>query len=138
VTSSLGRSGDVRRVLSDGQRRSSDLLSVHALLRATPASDAAAAPPGTDVVDPDAVRLTTVASKRVGNAVQRNRAKRMLREAARAVAWTPGHDVVLVARSATVTTPLDALIADVVRLGRGVGAVVPAGGPATVRAGGPR
>jgi len=128
VTSSLGRSGDVRRVLSDGQRRTCDLLAVHALVRDTPAHDPSAAPAGVGAVPADVVRLTTVASKRVGNAVQRNRAKRMLREAARAVTWTPGHDVVLVARTATVTAPLETLIAELVRLGRGLGAIVPAGG----------
>lgn len=129
MTSSLGRSGDVRRVLSDGQRRTCDLVALHALVRDTPTHDSTAAPAGIDRVPADAVRLTTVASKRVGNAVQRNRAKRMLREAARAVAWTPGHDVVLVARTATVTAPLETLTAELVRLGRGLGAIVPSGGP---------
>jgi ribonuclease P protein component len=122
VTSPLGRSGDVRRVLSAGARRTSDLLALHALARPEPGSSS----PGLADVDPGAVRLTTVASKRVGNAVQRNRAKRMLREAARAVNWTPGHDVVLVARTATVTASLDALTADLVRLGRGLGAIAAA------------
>jgi ribonuclease P protein component len=127
VISSLGRSGDVRRVLSDGQRRTSDLLAVHALVRVPGSPGGAAAIPGPEAVPGDAVRLTAVASKRVGNAVQRNRAKRMLREAARAVTWSPGIDVVLVARTATVTTSLEVLIAELVRLGRALGAIVPAG-----------
>ena len=50
--------------------------------------------------DDDTTRVAVVASRRVGNAVQRNRAKRLLREAARVVAWRPGHDVVLTARAA--------------------------------------
>lgn len=45
-------------------------------------------------------RLAVVASRRVGGAVQRNRAKRLLREAARGRTWSPGIDVVLVARKA--------------------------------------
>jgi len=45
-------------------------------------------------------RLAVLASRRVGGAVQRNRAKRLLREAARTHAWRRGADVVLVARSA--------------------------------------
>lgn len=45
-------------------------------------------------------RVAVVASRRVGSAVSRNRAKRLLREAARRVAWRPGTDVVLVARAA--------------------------------------
>lgn len=44
-------------------------------------------------------RLAVVASRRVGGAVQRNRAKRLLREAARTWSFGPGVDVVLVARA---------------------------------------
>jgi ribonuclease P protein component len=47
-----------------------------------------------------APRIAVVASRRVGSAVARNRAKRLLREASRHVAWSPGTDVVLVARAA--------------------------------------
>ncbi len=52
------------------------------------------------LVDDDraGVRLTTVASRRVGNAPVRNRAKRLLREAGARIDWAPGSDVVLVAR----------------------------------------
>lgn len=45
-------------------------------------------------------RVAVVASRRVGSAVARNRAKRLLREASRHVCWRPGTDVVLVARGA--------------------------------------
>jgi ribonuclease P protein component len=48
-------------------------------------------------------RIAVLASRRVGNAVERNRAKRVLRAAARTVAWSPGNDVVLVARAETGT-----------------------------------
>lgn len=51
-------------------------------------------------------RLTVLASRRVGGAVERNRAKRVLREAARTLSWRPGIDVVLVARAATASAPL--------------------------------
>jgi ribonuclease P protein component len=47
----------------------------------------------------EAVRVAVVASRKVGSAVARNRAKRLLREAARHVAWRPGTEVVLVARA---------------------------------------
>jgi ribonuclease P protein component len=45
-------------------------------------------------------RIAVVASRRVGTAVSRNRAKRLLREAARHIEWREGTDVVLVARAA--------------------------------------
>lgn len=46
----------------------------------------------------ESCRLTVVASRRVGNSPTRNRAKRLLREAAARISWPVGHDVVLVAR----------------------------------------
>lgn len=51
-------------------------------------------------------RLAVVASRRVGSAVARNRAKRLLREAARHVAWAPGTDAVLIARSSCAASQL--------------------------------
>ena len=60
----------------------------------------------TDAAEPDPVRIGFTASRKVGGAVQRNRAKRRLRAAARAVvpeAVVPGFDYVLVARAAVLT-----------------------------------
>jgi len=48
--------------------------------------------------------------------VQRNRAKRLLREAARTLAWRPGHDVVLVARAACAGSDLASVAAELTRL----------------------
>ena len=47
-------------------------------------------------------RYGFAAGKRLGGAVERNRAKRLLREAARALhpALAPGHDIVFIARNA--------------------------------------
>lgn len=61
------------------------------------------------------VRLGLTASRKVGNAVVRNRARRRLREAARqilAVHAAPGHDFVLVARGDTAERPWPDLIGD--------------------------
>ncbi len=63
-------------------------------------------------------RLGFTVTKKVGNAVRRNRTKRRLREAARAVlAETPltGHDLVLIGRDGTAARPFDDLKQDLRR-----------------------
>lgn len=69
--------------------------------------------------DPDLVRVGFTCSKKVGNAVARNRAKRRLREIARLalpMLGRPGHDYVLIGRrTATATLPLTQLQSDLTR-----------------------
>ena len=63
-------------------------------------------------------RLGLTASRKVGGAVVRNRAKRRLREVVRAFAKTQvagmpkGMDIVIIARTACATAPFDVLVAD--------------------------
>lgn len=65
--------------------------------------------------DLSGIRVGYTASKKVGNAVKRNRAKRRLREVVRQVLWSKGergHDYVLIARPATLDMTYDQLIRD--------------------------
>lgn len=80
---------------------------------------------------PDASRrLGVVASKRVGNAVERARAKRRLREAFRRQRTTLSapfsDDVVLVARRSILSAPWPDVVADLLHLARQAGLIPPA------------
>jgi len=62
------------------------------------------------------LRIGFTASKKIGNAVARNRAKRKLRAAAQELLpllGRPGHDYVLVARGTAVARPFAALLSDI-------------------------
>jgi ribonuclease P protein component len=69
------------------------------------------------------IRLGFTCSRKVGNAVARNRARRRLREAARAAlaGVTGGWDLVLVGRPATVDRPFAALREDLAQALRRLG-----------------
>lgn len=99
---------DIAAVLRGRRSRAGHLAVVHVR-----DADDAAAP----------ARVAVVASKRVGDAVSRNRAKRLLREASNRVAWRAGTDVVLVARAACASSSLAPVQAEVAALAERLGVV---------------
>lgn len=65
--------------------------------------------------EPDSLRVGYTASKKVGNAVARNRAKRRLREVVRSVmpaSGVVGQDYVIIARAAATDLPYAKLLGD--------------------------
>lgn len=71
--------------------------------------------PAPPAADHPLIRIGLTASKKVGSAVARNRARRRLRALAREVIpghVRPGTDIVLIARAGTVTRPYGALRQD--------------------------
>jgi len=65
--------------------------------------------------DAQPARVGFTVSKKVGNAVERNRVRRRLREMVRrsaALAPQSGHDYVLIGRRAALTAPFDRMAAD--------------------------
>lgn len=101
----------IAAVLHSRRQRAGRLLAVHVL-----------------ATDGSRTRLGVVASRRVGGAVQRNRAKRLLREAGRTVAWRAGLDIVLVARAAAAGASFSAVRDEMASLAADLGllAEVPA------------
>ena len=63
---------------------------------------------------PGSPRLGITASRRVGNAVVRSRAKRLCREAFRATRelWPPGIDLVVIVKRATEDSKLDSVVGE--------------------------
>jgi ribonuclease P protein component len=112
----LKRRAEFLRVAGKGRKSVTPGLILQALGR-----DAAAA----DGAGGEAARVGFTASRKVGIAVVRNRARRRLRAAVDQVMplhAAAGHDYVLVARAGTVSRPFAALLADLERALRELGA----------------
>jgi ribonuclease P protein component len=101
-------------------KRRADFLRVAAVRRKWAAPGlilqvAAQPEPATEAIRPEAIRVGFTASRKVGNAVKRNRARRRLKALVRemiASGANPGLDLVLIARPATVDRPFDELRRD--------------------------
>ena len=81
-----------------------------------------------DEPSPAGIRIGYTASRRVGPAVVRNRARRRLRAAVHDVMVglaRDDHDYVLVARATTIARPYDALLSDLRGALRRIGALAP-------------
>lgn len=96
---------EVVAALRRGRQRAGRLLVVHARHRGVQH-------PGRG----SGARVAVVSSRRVGSATRRNRAKRLLREAARQLPLRDGYDVVMVARAACASSHLDAVYAEAYEL----------------------
>jgi len=101
------------------RRQSRPAFTLQARERRDPRSEAGAGPgskAGVNLAGADAVRVGFTCSKKVGNAVARNRAKRRLRAAAREVLprlGRPGWDYVLIGRpDETASRPFALLLAE--------------------------
>jgi len=82
--------------------------------------------PVDDITSAAQLRIGYTASRRVGGAIQRNRAKRRLRATVARVMpmhAAPGHDYVVIARTATLTRRFEELLEDLETALRHTGAV---------------
>jgi ribonuclease P protein component len=105
----LQRRAEFLRVAGSGRKWAAPGLILQVLRR----DAGSAAAPQEEPVAP--VRIGYTASRKVGIAVARNRARRRLRAAVGEVMpqhATPGHDYVVIARGATLTRPYPALVED--------------------------
>ncbi|MGD1036964.1 MAG: ribonuclease P protein component [Roseiarcus sp.] len=104
----LRRRAEFQRV-ARGRRAQAETFTLQANPRADPSAAPGQAPHA---------RVGFTVTKKIGDAVERNRIRRRLKEALRcadAVAPSPDHDYVLMARREALTRPFAALIADIER-----------------------
>jgi len=98
------------------QKRADFLRAARGVRRVEGAVTLETCPTPQDQTAPATLRIGFTASKKIGNAVVRNRAKRRLRAAASQLLpllGRAGHDYVLVARGSAVARPFPALLCDI-------------------------
>jgi ribonuclease P protein component len=113
----ISKSGAQEMPIIERLKVRSDFLRVAATRKrcATPGLVLQVAKTPDEISDNDIIRVGFTASKKVGDAVTRNRARRRLREAVRQVMpahATPGRDFVVIARANTVRRSYSDLITD--------------------------
>lgn len=119
----LKRRAEFLRVAGSGRKWAAPGVILQALKRPADAPSGNARP---YPIAPDTVRLGFTVSRKVGNAVKRNRARRRLRAAANEVIPAlakPGYDLVLIGRGQTLTRPYAALLDDLTVALKRVGAL---------------
>lgn len=114
----LRRRADFLRAARSGRKAAMRSLVLQARKRdaAEPCPSGETGPSSdTDTAQTDRIRIGFTVSRKVGNAVERNRARRRLREAVRARAAAcarAGHDYVVIGRRAALTTPFARILSD--------------------------
>ena len=112
----LARRADFLRVAGRGTKWATAGLVLQACPRSIPKDASGPGQSGANVSEAPTIRVGFTASKKVGGAVVRNRARRRLRALAREVIASeaaPGYDYVLIARAETATRDYEALRNDV-------------------------
>ncbi|MBI3675975.1 MAG: ribonuclease P protein component [Proteobacteria bacterium] len=102
--------------------RADFLRAARGIRRSAPGLTLELCPTPDGVAKPEVLRIGFTASRKVGNAVERNRAKRRLRAAAQALLpllGLGGNDYVLVARRDTISRPFQSLTDDLAQVLKG-------------------
>jgi len=111
----LKRRADFLRVAAVRRKWAAPGLILQVAVQPQPSSEGSAEDAIPPESIPESIRVGFTASRRVGNAVKRNRARRRLKALVREMIATganPGLDLVLIARPATVDRPFEELRRD--------------------------
>lgn len=119
LTERFGPSGTSPGLVMERLKSRPDFLRASkGIRRISPSVTVELCPTPASMAKPGTVRIGFTATRKIGGAVERNRAKRRLRAAAAALLplyGREGNDYVLVARQDTLTRPFDGLLEDLVQ-----------------------